>query len=491
MKEEDAMFKTIVAKELQENIRDFRFIIAALLCMIIIPLGFFINAKEYQAKEQYDRDAVRIYEDSHKRVIDVMRLGAAAFRPSSPLSLMSRGVEALLPTSVETIGYVTNWGAQTQFVNTRSLDNPLSFLFGRIDLSFIVAVIMSLLAMLFTYNAVAGEKEKRTLSQVLANAVPRNTVILAKMTAGSLLVGVVFLLGILLGLSVLLAMGHVIFSDAGLFGRFLMGVAVSLLYILVFLNFGLLVSTLNKSALSAIVSLMVCWVFLFLILPRASVIAAKIIRPVKSQQVIDIEKNQVRMQMQREEDQEVRQLQKTMPGVKDMDFRTFFSNYRKGDENAKAYEKRQNEVQDQYRSKINAELGRIDALAENERRVQAEIARNISRLSPVSCFVHIMAELSNTGFAEYKAWQETRSRFAQTLDREIADKTKVLRFGNMATTGGLGNLDRAAPAPKAEYKSVKFRDVAAIAWPDLVVLFLFGVVFFAGSYVAFLKYDVR
>ena len=485
------MFKTIVAKELQENIRDFRFIIAALLCMIIIPLGFFINAKEYQAKEQYDRDAVRIYEDSHKRVIDVMRLGAAAFRPSSPLSLMSRGVEALLPTSVETIGYVTNWGAQTQFVNTRSLDNPLSFLFGRIDLSFIVAVIMSLLAMLFTYNAVAGEKEKRTLSQVLANAVPRNTVILAKMTAGSLLVGVVFLLGILLGLSVLLAMGHVIFSDAGLFGRFLMGVAVSLLYILVFLNFGLLVSTLNKSALSAIVSLMVCWVFLFLILPRASVIAAKIIRPVKSQQVIDIEKNQVRMQMQREEDQEVRQLQKTMPGVKDMDFRTFFSNYRKGDENAKAYEKRQNEVQDQYRSKINAELGRIDALAENERRVQAEIARNISRLSPVSCFVHIMAELSNTGFAEYKAWQETRSRFAQTLDREIADKTKVLRFGNMATTGGLGNLDRAAPAPKAEYKSVKFRDVAAIAWPDLVVLFLFGVVFFAGSYVAFLKYDVR
>ena len=102
-------------------------------------------------------------------------------------------------------------GAQIQFVNTRSLDSPLSFLYGRIDLSFIVAVIMSLLAMLFTYNSIAGEKEKRTLSQIMANAVPRNTVILAKMTAGSLLVGVVFLLGILLGLFVLMIMGHAIF----------------------------------------------------------------------------------------------------------------------------------------------------------------------------------------------------------------------------------------------------------------------------------------
>jgi ABC-type transport system involved in multi-copper enzyme maturation permease subunit len=483
------MFKTIVIKEFQENIRDSRFVVATLLCMIIIPLGFFINAKDYQAKEQNDRDSVRLYDDSHKTVIDVMRLGGAAFRPSSPLSMLSGGVEHLLPTSVETVGYITNMGAQTQFVNTRSLDSPLSFLYGRIDLSFIVAVIMSLLAMLFTYNSIAGEKEKRTLSQILANAVPRNTIILAKMTAGSLLVGLVFLLGILLGLFVLMIMGHAIFSDAGLFGRFLLGVVVSLLYILVFLNFGLLVSSLNRSALSAIVGLMVCWVVLFLILPKAGVIVAKIIQPVKSQQVIDIEKSQVRMQMQREEYQEIRQLQKTMPGVKDMTDRDFFKKLRAGDENAKAYEKKQNEVQEQYRIKCDEALDRIDVLYENQRRVQAEIARNISRFSPVSCFVHIMAELSDTGFAEYRAWQETRLRFKQAIDRDIADKYDMIQFGGMSTGGG--NIDRAAAAPKVEYKRVRFGEVAATTWPDVLVLVIFGFVFFAGSYVSFLKYDVR
>ena len=91
------MFKTIVIKEFQENIRDSRFVVAMLLCMIIIPLGFFINAKDYQAKEQNDRDSVRLYDDSHKMVIDVMRLGGAAFRPSSPLSMLSGGVEHLTP----------------------------------------------------------------------------------------------------------------------------------------------------------------------------------------------------------------------------------------------------------------------------------------------------------------------------------------------------------------------------------------------------------
>jgi len=107
----------------------------------------------------------------------------------------------------------------------------------------------------------------------------------------------------------------------------------------------------------------------------------------------------------------------------------------------------------------------------------------------VSCFVHIMAELSNTGFAEYRAWQETRSRFKQAIDRDIASKYDMIRFGGMAAGGG--KIDRTAPAPKAEYKPVRFGEVAATTWPDVLVLAIFGFVFFAGSYVIFLKYDVR
>jgi ABC-type transport system involved in multi-copper enzyme maturation permease subunit len=487
--EGEDVFRTIVFKELRENILDSRFVIAALLSVIIIPLGFYINGKDYRAKEQNYKESVRIYDESHKTLIDVMRQGAAAFRAPSPLNLLSSGMEQLLPTSVETVGYITYWGAQAEFVNARGLDSPMSFLYGRIDLTFIVAVIMSLLAMLFTYSSVAGEKEKRTLSQILSNSVPRSTVILAKMTAGSLLIGIVFLLGIMLGLMVLLIMGHVIFADSGLFGRFLLAAVLSLFNILVFLNLGLLISGLNRSALSAIVSLISCWVILFLIWPKLSVIAAKIVRPIKSQQVIDLEKSWVRLQMQKEEYQEISNLQRAMPGVREMTSAEFFANLRKGEENAKAFERKQNEVKDEFRIKCDVELNGIDTVCENQRSMQAEIARNISRLSPVSCFIHIMAEISNTGFAEYREWQETKSRFKQVIDREISAKMDVIQFGNLSVAPG--KIDRTTPMPELEYHPVRLDEVVSIVWPDVLVLFIYGVLFFAGSYAVFLRYDVR
>ncbi len=171
------MFKVLFYKELQDNIQNFRFVIALILCVTIIPLGFYVNFKEYEAKEQNYKESVKLYEESHKIILDVMHTGGEAFRPPSSLSMLSSGVEFLLPNSVETVGYLTYRGAQTQFNNSRSLDSPFSFLYGYLDLTFIVSVIISLLAMLLTYNSLAGEKESRTLSQILSNSVSRNTII--------------------------------------------------------------------------------------------------------------------------------------------------------------------------------------------------------------------------------------------------------------------------------------------------------------------------
>ena len=79
------MFKNILFKELHENILDLKFIIAALLCIIIIPLGFYINKKDYENKKDNYRESVRIYFNSHKTLGDISRFGAAAFRaPSTP-----------------------------------------------------------------------------------------------------------------------------------------------------------------------------------------------------------------------------------------------------------------------------------------------------------------------------------------------------------------------------------------------------------------------
>jgi hypothetical protein len=62
-----------------------------------------------------------------------------------------------------------------------------------------LAVVLSILAVLFAFNGVSGEKERRTLAQVFSNSVPRSTLITAKMAAAFTLIAAAFLVGLLLG----------------------------------------------------------------------------------------------------------------------------------------------------------------------------------------------------------------------------------------------------------------------------------------------------
>lgn len=483
------MFKVIFYKELLENIQNYRFIIALILCLAIIPLGFYFSFKDYQTKQQNYMESVRRYEENRQTIQDIFLRGAAAFRPPSPLSMLSSGVEFLLPHSIESVGYLSEKGARVRFNNDRSLDSPYPLLYGHLDLTFIVSVVLTFLAMLFTYDSVAGEKERRTIGQVLSNSVSRNTIIVAKMSANFFLLSIAFLLGILIGILILSLLGLEILSSQAVFVPFLLGVGVSLFFVLTFLNIGLLISSLCKNSISAIVSLMFCWVLLFMIFPKASVIVSKIIKPVKSQQVIDQEKGRQRLQIEREAEEEVDKLKETVSGIKEMSIREFMKNLRAGAENVKEYIEKQNQIREFYKAKSEEELRKIESYYEKKRNIQAALAQNISRLSPVSCFIHLMVEISNTGLVEYRQWKRTRSRFKQLLDEEICSKQESMRFGNFSTGDFKG--DRKAPAPKLAYQAVSLSTVWKRVWPDFALLLLYCILFFAGAYVVFLKYDVR
>jgi len=483
------MFRILYHKELRENVQNYRFLLALLLCLIVIPLGFYVSQKDYAERRQAYDQTVRDYEESRKTVVDLIRNGGAAFRPPSPLGLLSDGVEMLLPSSAETRGYISDQGAQIQFNNVRRLDNPFTALFGRLDLAFTVSTVLAVLVMIFTFNAVAGEKERRTLAQVMANPVPRPTVIAAKMAAGSSLLAAAFLAGTAAGVLLIMALGLNPFSQPGTGAPFAIGVGVALLFLLAFINLGLLISALSRSSVSAMVTLLAVWVGLAMVLPKASVVASRLLLPVKSQQVIDLEKSQVRSQFGRDLAAALGNLAKSTPGVKDMSLDEYFKQMRAKNPAIDAFEKAQTERKAEFTARLNAELDKIDADFERQRGRQAALARTISRLSPVSCFVHVLTELAGTGFVEENAWRETRSRFKQILDREIAPKMGSFTFGDL--TYGSMDVDREAPAPRLPPEPVALEKRLAEVWVDLALLLLYGLLFFAGAYVAFLRYDVR
>ena len=484
------MFKVIFAKEILESINNFRFMVAFLIALTAIPLGFYANAREYQARYKDYQKTLQIYEESHKTIRDSERLGAAAFRPPSALSILSAGVEYLLPSGIESEGgWLSSFGAQARFNNTRTLYSPQLYLYGALDLTFIVSIVISLLAMLLTYSSVAGEKEQGTLSLVLSNAVPRSTVIAAKMLANGVLLNLAFILGVLIGVVVLLAMGLDVPTGSGFVIRFVFGIAVSVLYVFVLSNFGILVSSLNKRAISAIVSLMFCWAIFFMIFPKASVILAKIAMPVRSQRVVEMEKSQIRRQFEADEFAELQKLRKTFAVVKDMSFQEFMIKLRDNDKDVLAFEKKQNEIKAYYGAKCSAELASRDAFYEIQRINQAGLARDISRFSPVSCYIHVMVESSNVGIVEYEQWKQTRSRFKQLLESEIIDKIRKINFGNIGSSVFTG--DEQAQMPIIEYLPVPFQRTFIVVLPDLILLLVYLILFFMGAFVSFIRYDAR
>jgi ABC-type transport system involved in multi-copper enzyme maturation permease subunit len=484
------MFRFIIFKELLESIHNFTFMIALLIIVVIVPLGFYINGREYQTRYQSYLETVRTYDETHRTIQDVELRGGAAFRPPSALGVLAEGVEYLYPSSIESEGsLLSSFGAQTRFVNERSLDNPYMHVYGPVDLTFLVSIIVSLLSILLTYGSVAGERDRGTLSLVLSNAVPRSTVISAKIIVNGALLVLTYLIGVLLGLLALLASGFEGWTAEGFVPKFCLGIGCSVLYIFAFSNLGVLVSSLNRRAISAIIALLFCWIFLFMFLPKVSVILSKILKPVKSQQIVDLEKSQIGRQLEKEMFLELERLREESPIVKTMSLQEFMKGLIRGDPEAVSYETKQKELKDSYQAKCEMEWARLDSHYETQRINQANLARDIARVSPVSCFVHLMVEISDTGLLGYRQWKDMRFRLKNELDREIVGKIRRIKFGSYGLNRFEG--DENARISRPDYQPVRIRSILSTVWIDLLLLLLYGALFFIGASVAFVRYDVR
>jgi hypothetical protein len=178
-----------------------------------------------------------------------------------------------------------------------------------------------------------------------------------------------------------------------------------------------------------------------------------------------------------------------MPGIKDMTMDDFFKAQREKNPLVDEYQKKQDEIQGSTRERVDAEMAKLDAFYGTQRDGQTRLARNLSRLSPVSCFLHGVTEIAGTGLAEAGRLKENRTALAGLLENEISRKLKMTHFGNV--TMGEDGFDRQAPAAKLVYRQGPLGDVLAGIWPDMALLAVYGLLFFVGAVWSFRRYDLR
>ncbi|MCY3744139.1 MAG: ABC transporter permease subunit [Candidatus Poribacteria bacterium] len=271
------MLTTLIRRELLDNLMTFRFAVAVLIMLLLVVANTAVLIKDYERRLAAYNTALKT-EDRRSQELKTYsggRLNVA--RPPNPLSIFNVGLDKRLGNEIWiSHGFVpTLWDT-----GTYKLTNPLLNLFTSIDIVFIFEVVLSLIALIFAYDAIAGERERGTLRLVVTHPVRRGQILLAKYISAMLCLLVPLLMSLLLAI-ILLTTSTVISLSTGDFLRIGGIILSSIVYLSVFYLIGMLISTVTRRTGTALMLAMFFWGFWVLVYPNA--VLAAIAPPETSQ----------------------------------------------------------------------------------------------------------------------------------------------------------------------------------------------------------------
>jgi ABC-type transport system involved in multi-copper enzyme maturation permease subunit len=286
------MLWTIAKKELLEDLKSYRFTACFLLCIILFAVSSIVGARDYRNRLA----GVRAGEDREEEELAELRvysyLRPTVYRPPAPLSVFSQGYERSLSPGVAVSHRSVPYLAQRE-----KSDNPHLEIIPPMDLATVVRVVLSLLAILLSFDAISGEKEAGTLRLVLAHPVPRTRLLVGKYIGSMCTLAGALFTGFLIGLIVLLVLSPVGISG-GMWLSFLFLLLASTLYLSLFLLAGLLVSALTKKASTSLVILLSAWLFMVILGPNLSSFVASQIVESPSELERELEAIQIEAQVE-------------------------------------------------------------------------------------------------------------------------------------------------------------------------------------------------
>ena len=503
------MFATLLMKEIRETIITGKFFIAAVLCLILIPLGMYVTTQEFRQSVNDYRHAVQLYQQRSEGKVRSM-FKAEGYRPPSPLSVFAVGLEPVLPnkavTSESRYAFQDGIGGVVRISNESGLHNPMAALFGKMDFLFNVGFVLSIFAMLFTVTGVTGERESGTLKLIASNPVPKWNILLAKIAGNYLVFLLPFLVSFLIGLLILNLSGVFSMNAAGVSQAIMIIFGVSVLFLFCMFTFGMLLSVSANHSMTATVSMLVIWVVFALVIPKLSPMIAQVFKPVESGQILSSKIQNAREDLRKEQSLREDQLfigvmRKRGRTVDDYFTMRDFSSQVDKDERKRIeteYDELVGPVREEYAGKMLQATQQLQRNHDNALHEQETFAMQISRLSPICCFTYILTDLTGTGLMEIGNFTRQAERFQETVKQTVYDKYTYRQYGTSNGGYNMGfwndrNIDeKKTPVPGMyNYRYLGIREVIGNRWVDILLLTLYTILFFAGAFVRFLKYDVR
>ena len=489
------MIGHIAKKEIHHNLTTLRFA----LMIILLPLLMIANALIYGYGDDGYITRVNAYNKqiekklSHVETHAAQSLGELAVmgpgdmpkRPS-PLQFCANGSDEVIPRSVimKEYGAASRSSRGGEFESYAwkgpwTLRYPLnSFDEGsatrRIKIDWVfIGMLMSFFAILFTFDAIAGERSSGTLSLIMSNTVSRGQVLLGKYLGAFLTLMVPLVIGILMNLLVIQLSGSLSF-DSGTSLRILGMVGLFGLLVSIFIFLGLFFSSRVSNAITSLVWLLLTWVFLAFVFPNLLGIFVGNLNPIPSVDEVSLRR---KAQLEQSSDQfqpwgargeplssKLNQAPSTENPAATRRWATYFTT-QKGIETESIDE----HIDQQFR--------------------QVQLARDLTQISPIATFQYAMEGLANTGIVSYMNFVKQARRYRQVFIDFIKteDQSDPESLHIYPVKEGLSQKPVDPDAVPVFTEQVSYRSVLT----QVGLLVLFNLLFFIMAQVSFLMSEVR
>ncbi len=259
------MLYTLIRQELLAHVISVRFLAAAITILLVVAnTVVLLDAYERRVASYRQQETVNHQEVEASPTYSQLNL--VVERPPNPLSLFSAGLDTQLGGSTEI--YHSHVPLLLD-ASVRSLGNPFLNLFSQIDLVFIFQVVLSLLALLFAYDAIAGDWEAGTLRLVISHPVRRGSILFAKYIAAMACLLLPVLISLFMVL-ILLSLASSVQLTTDHFLRIGGIILTTGVYLSVFYSLGLLISTITRRTATSLMLCMFMWVFSVMVYPNWS-----------------------------------------------------------------------------------------------------------------------------------------------------------------------------------------------------------------------------
>ena len=471
----------ITKREIYDNLNSLRFALTTVLLLALMVTNAVKHLREHPKQVQRYQNAVteslnHLTDRANDSLYTLAQYGPGNFyKKLSPLHFCANGGEHLLPDAVEVDEppvFMTDAEGNRLLEGIWSLSYPEANLqnknvgpsVSQVDWAFIIGYVLSLIAILFTFDAFSGERERGTLRLMLANSVPRHTVLIGKFLGALLSISIPFALAVLVNL-LLISTANTVHLSTEAWGRLGIISFLALLYTSLFVALGLLISTRAQRSSVSLMILLLTWVTFVVFMPSTLASIASNFSPAMSFDEFWKQRNPIQENL--------------------------WDKYKEGLRSSKL---------DNRRLRVKSEFYTENAEREERwheerlkyRTSQVHRARAITSISPATLLQHLIEAFAGTGFERHLQFTENVQRYARQFREFVVDTDR----GDPESLHIIGVREGMSQKPISPKSVPKFEDTLNLskdfntAAMELLLLTLFVLVLLSGAYLAFVRVEV-